>query len=62
MDWIQLTVLTTTEGSDLVSEALMEAGSAGTMIVDKNDIYANQRPEGMWDISTTSWPRRWART
>ena len=50
MDWIQLTVLTTTEGSDLVSEALMEAGSAGTMIVDKNDIYANQRPEGMWDI------------
>ena len=50
MDWIQLTVLTTTEGSDLVSEALMEAGSAGTMIVDKNDIYAKQRPEGMWDI------------
>ena len=50
MDWIQLTVVTTTEGSDLVSAALMEAGSAGTMIVDKNDVFANQRPEGMWDI------------
>ena len=50
MDWIQLTVVTTTEGSELVSEALMEAGSAGTMIVDKNDVFANQRPEGMWDI------------
>ena len=50
MDWIQLTVVTTTEGSELVSAALMEAGSAGTMIVDKNDVFANQRPEGMWDI------------
>lgn len=50
MDWIQLTVLTTTEGADIVSEQLIEAGSAGTMIEDRNDVQANQRPEGCWDI------------
>lgn len=50
MDWIQLTVLTTTAGADIVSEQLVEAGSAGTMIEDKNDYAANQRPQGQWDI------------
>ena len=32
------------------SEVLLEAGSEGTMIEDKNDVFANQRPEGQWDI------------
>ena len=50
MDWIELTVLTTTEGSDIVSAHLIEAGSAGTAIEDRNDIKLNQRPEGRWDI------------
>lgn len=50
MDWIELTVLTTTEGSDIVSAHLIEAGSAGTVIEDRNDIKLNQRPEGRWDI------------
>ncbi len=50
MDWIELTVLTTTQGSDIVSAQLIEAGSAGTVIEDRNDIQANQRPEGTWDI------------
>ena len=50
MDWMEYTVLTTTEGSDLISQILMDAGSAGTMIEDKNDVAANQRPEGQWDI------------
>ena len=50
MDWMEYTVLTTTEGSDLVSQVLMDAGSTGTMIEDKNDVAANQRPEGQWDI------------
>ena len=50
MDWMEYTVLTTTEGSDLVSQILMDAGSTGTMIEDKNDVAANQRPEGQWDI------------
>ena len=50
MDWMEYTVLTTTEASDLISQILMDAGSAGTMIEDKNDVAANQRPEGQWDI------------
>ena len=50
MDWMEYTVLTTTEGSELVSQVLLDAGSKGTMIEDKNDVAANQRPEGRWDI------------
>lgn len=50
MDWIELTVLTTTAGADIVSAHLIEAGSAGTVIEDRNDIKLNQRPEGQWDI------------
>ena len=50
MDWMEYTILTTTEASELVSQILMDAGSAGTMIEDKNDVAANQRPEGQWDI------------
>ena len=50
MDWMELKVLTTTAGADMVSQLLMDAGSSGTMIEDKNDVAANQRPEGQWDI------------
>ena len=50
MNWMEYTILTTTEGSDLISQILMDAGSTGTMIEDKNDVSANQRPEGQWDI------------
>lgn len=50
MDWMEIKVLTTTGAADLVSEILMEAGSSGTMIEDRNDVFANQRPEGRWDI------------
>ena len=58
MDWMEYTVLTTTEGSDLVSQVLMDAGSTGTMIEDKNDVTANQRPEGQWDIIDEAIARR----
>ena len=50
MNWMEYTILTTTEASDLISQLLMDAGSTGTMIEDKNDVAANQRPEGQWDI------------
>ena len=58
MDWREYTILTTTEGSDLVSQILMDAGSTGTMIEDKNDVSANQRPEGQWDIIDEAIARR----
>ncbi|MBQ8110368.1 MAG: 50S ribosomal protein L11 methyltransferase [Clostridia bacterium] len=50
MNWMEYTILTTTEASELISQLLMDAGSTGTMIEDKNDVAANQRPEGQWDI------------
>ncbi len=50
MKYITVSVLTTTEGADAVSELLMEAGSTGAQIEDRNDIQLNQRPEGQWDI------------
>ncbi len=58
MDWMEYTVLTTTGASDLISQILMDAGSAGTMIEDKNDVAANQRPEGQWDIIDEAIARR----
>ena len=58
MDWMKLTVLTTTQASELVSQLLIDAGSAGTVIEDKNDVYANQRPEGQWDIIDEEIARR----
>ena len=58
MDWMEYTILTTTEASDLVSQILMDAGSTGTMIEDKNDVAANQRPEGQWDIIDEAIARR----
>ena len=58
MEWMEYTVLTTTEASDLISQILMDAGSEGTMIEDKNDVAANQRPEGQWDIIDEEIARR----
>lgn len=48
--WMEIKVLTTTAAADMISDILLEAGSGGTMIEDKNDVAANQRPEGQWDI------------
>lgn len=50
MDWIELIVHTTTEGSDEVSSILMEAGAAGTMIEDRADIPDPSKPHGIWEI------------
>ena len=50
MDWIELTVHTTTEGADIVSEALMAEGAAGTMVEDRADIPDPDKPNGYWEI------------
>ncbi len=50
MDWICMTVRTTTEGAEAVSAMFMELGIQGAVIEDKADIQLNQRPEGQWDI------------
>ncbi|MBR0463278.1 MAG: 50S ribosomal protein L11 methyltransferase [Clostridia bacterium] len=50
MDWIKLTVRTTTEGAEVVCGMFMGLGIDGAMIEDVSDIDVNQRPNGYWDI------------
>ena len=50
MEWIELTIHTTTPGADLVSEALMQEGATGTMVEDRADIPDPAKPNGIWEI------------
>ena len=50
MDWVKLTVRTTTEGAEIISGLFMGLGIDGAMIEDVSDIDVNQRPNGYWDI------------
>ena len=50
MEWIELIVHTTTEGSDQVSGVLMDCGASGTMIEDRADIPDPDQPHGIWEI------------
>ena len=49
MKWQQITVTTTTEGSDLVSSVLYDYGSDGVSIADKNDVLALIKEKKNWD-------------
>lgn len=50
MEWIELIVHTTTQGSDPVSDVLMDCGASGTMIEDRADIPDPSQPHGIWEI------------
>ena len=50
MEWLELIVHTTTEGTDPVSDILMEASASGTMIEDRADIPDPDKPHGIWEI------------
>ena len=50
MEYVELIVHTTTEGSDVVSDLMMELGSGGTMVEDKADIPDPSKPHGYWEI------------
>ena len=50
MEWIELIVHTTTEGTDQVSGLLMDSGASGTMIEDRADIPDPDKPHGIWEI------------
>ena len=49
MQYTQITVITTTQGSDLVSYLLSEAGSEGVNITDINDVKAVLLNKDCWD-------------
>ena len=50
MDWVELTIHTTTMGADIVSEAMMNEGASGTMVEDRADIPDPDKPNGYWEI------------
>ncbi|MGN0754010.1 MAG: 50S ribosomal protein L11 methyltransferase [Aristaeellaceae bacterium] len=50
MDWVELTIHTTSLGADIVSEALMNEGATGTMVEDRADIPDPDKPNGYWEI------------
>lgn len=50
MEWIELTIHTTTAGADIVSEALMQQGATGTMVEDRADIPDPAKPNGIWEL------------
>jgi ribosomal protein L11 methyltransferase len=50
MEYAELIVHTTTEGTDAVSGILMDSGASGTMIEDRSDIPDPNQPHGIWEI------------
>lgn len=48
MDWVEITIVTTTAGAEAMSEVLMCAGSAGTVIEDKLDLELHES-KADWD-------------
>lgn len=50
MDWLEITIHTTTAGADIVSEKLMGEGATGTMVEDRADIPDPSKPNGIWEI------------
>ena len=50
MDWIEISITTNTQGADIVSEALMRAGSKGTQIIDRADVPDPSKPSGYWEL------------
>ena len=50
MEWVEITVHTTTLGADMVSEALISHGATGTMVEDRADIPDPTKPNGIWEI------------
>lgn len=49
MDWIEVTISTTSEGTDIVSQILYDVGVAGVVIEDPNDILSFSSEPGDWD-------------
>ncbi len=50
MDWVEVIVHTTTDGADIVSDLLCEAGATGTEIIDRADVINMPQSQGMWDL------------
>ena len=52
MNYLQVTVTTTTEGSDIVASLLMDEGSEGVSIIDHKDVEDLIKSDVIWDYKT----------
>src|SRR5690554_4690528 len=49
MEWIEVSIKTTTEAVEAVSNILYDAGVAGVVIEDPNDFNLMKKEENVWD-------------
>ena len=54
MDYTEVTVSTSTQGSEIVSDLLMRLGAAGTQILDRADLPDPSKPTAMWELMDQS--------
>lgn len=54
MDYIELTISTTTQGAETVSNMLMDLGAMGTQILDRADLPDPSKPTNMWELMDQS--------
>ena len=54
MDYTEVTISTTTQGSELISDLLMRLGAAGTQILDRADLPDPSKPTANWELMDQS--------
>ncbi len=54
MDYTEVTVSTTTLGSEIVSDLMMRLGATGTQILDRSDLPDPSRPTASWELMDQS--------
>ena len=54
MDYTEVTISTTTQGSELISDLLMRLGAAGTQILDRADLPDPSKPTAHWELMDQS--------
>ena len=54
MDYTEVTVSTTTQGADLVSDIFLRLGAVGTQILDRADLPDPDRPTANWELMDQS--------
>ena len=54
MDYIELTVSTTTKGSEWISSLLCQHGAQGTQIIDRSDLPPLDKPGKYWELMDES--------
>ena len=54
MDYTEVTVSTTTQGAEIISDILMRLGASGTQILDRSDLPDPSKPTANWELMDQS--------